>query len=127
MDLAEDGSEDGTSTPTKNEASTILPTTTEKPTDSNQKGTPTPDWRGTPSSKINSSDDEDTEDEEYRSTMLQWLGLDSDCKGMLHHEATVLAHHLWTLGIKAVPAFQQAVNEDPEVFIEAREPIKAAV
>jgi len=160
MDLAEDGSEDGTSTPAEKDAGTILPaptekeagttppaptekeagttppaptgkeagTTPEKPTDPKQKGTPKPDRPATPSSESSSSDDDDgTEDEEYVSCFLEWLGLDPDCKRMLDDETKMLAHHERKMGNKAVPIFQQEVNEDPELFIEARAQVTAAV
>jgi hypothetical protein len=147
MDLAEGGSEDGTSTPTEKDAGTVPPaptekdasttppaptgkeagTTPDKPTDPKQKGTPKPDQPATPGSESSSSDDDDTEDEEYVSCFLEWLGLDPDCKRMMDDETKMLAHHERKMGNKAVPIFQQAVNEDPELFIEARAQITAAV
>jgi hypothetical protein len=39
----------------------------------------------------------------------------------------MLAHHKRNLGSKAIPIFQQAVNEDPELCIEAQPQITAAV
>jgi len=72
MDLAQDGSEDGTSTPTENDAGTILPaptgkeagTTPENPTNPKPKGTPKPDRPATPGRESSTSDDNNTEDEE---------------------------------------------------------------
>jgi len=171
LDLAVDGSVDGTSTPAKDKAGTIPPaptekdsytippaptgkeagttppapnekeasrtppaltrkeagTTPEKPTDSKQKGTSKPDRPGSPSGKSSSSEDDDNEDEEYVSCFLEWLGLDPDCKRMLDDETKMLAHHERQMRIKAIPIFQQAVNEDPELFMEARTQITAAV
>jgi len=159
MDLAEGGSEDGTSTPTEKETGTVPPaptakdagttlpratgkeagttppaptskeagTTPDKPTDPKQKGTPKPDRPATPGSEGSSSEDDDTEDEEYMSCFLEWLGLDLDCMRMMDDEMKILAHHERTMGNKAVPIFQQGVNEDPELFTEARAQIKAAV
>ena len=126
MDLAEDGSEDGTSTPAEEEAGT----TPAAPTGKEAGTTPEkPDRPATPNSESSSSDDDDddTEDEEYVSCFLEWLGLDPDCKRMLDDETKMLAHHERKMGNKAVPIFQQAVNEDPELFIEARAQITAAV
>jgi hypothetical protein len=159
MDLAENGYEDRTSTPTEKDAGTVRPAPTEKeadtipraptkkeagttppaptwkeagmaldmPTNPKQKGTPKPDRPATPGSKSRSSDDDDTEDEEYVICLLEWLGHDPDCNRMLDNETKVLAHHVRTMGNKAVPIFQQAVNEDPELFTEARAQITAAV
>jgi len=159
MDLAEGVSEDGTSTPTEKDASTVPPaptekdagttppaptgneagttppaptgkdagTTPDKPTDPKQNGNPQPDRPATPSSESSSSNDDDTEDEEYVSCFLEWLGLDPDCKRMMDDETKMLAHHERKMGNKAVPIFQQAVNEDPELFTEARSQITAAV
>jgi len=147
MDLAEGGSEDGTSTPTEKGGGTVPPapteidagttppapageeagTTPDMPTDPKQKGTPKPDRPATPGTKISRSDDDDTEDEEYVSCFLECLGLDPDCKRMMDDETKMLAHHERKMVIKAIPIFQQAVNEDPELFTEARAPITAAV
>jgi len=125
MDLAEGGSEDGTSTPTEKDAGTVPPaptekdastvppaptekdtgttlpaptgeetsTTPDKPNDPKQMGTPKPDWHATPGSESSCSDDDDTEDEEYVSGFLEWLGLDPDCKRMMDDETKMLAHH----------------------------------
>ena len=46
---------------------------------------------------------------------------------MLDNETKMLAHHERKMGNKAVPIFQQAVNEDPELFTEARAQVTAAV
>jgi hypothetical protein len=159
MDLAENGSEDGTSTPTKKDAGTVLPEPTErdastippvpteketgttppaptgeqagitpdKPPNPKQKGTPKPDRPATPGSERSSSNDDNTEDEKYVSCFLEWLSLDPDCKRMLDDEMKMLAHHVRKLGNKAIPIFQQAVNNDPELFTEARAQITAAV
>jgi hypothetical protein len=103
MDLAEGGSEDGTSTstkkdagtvppvPTKKDTSTTLPaptgkedgTTLDKPTDHKQMGIPKSDPPSTSGSESCSPDDDDTEDEEYLSCFLELLGLDPDWKRML--------------------------------------------
>jgi len=61
------------------------------------------------------------------SCFLHWLGLDPDCMRMLDDETKMLAHHVRKMGNKAVPIFQQAVNEDPELFVEARVQITAAM
>ena len=147
MNLADDGSEDGTSTPTEkdagtippgpteNEARTTLPATTgkeagttpEKPTNPKQRGTPKPDQPATPGSKSSSSDDDNTEDEEYVSSFLEWVGLNLDCKRMLDDETKMLAHHETKIGNKAVPILQQALNKDPELFTEAQAQITVAV
>jgi len=146
MDLAKDGSEDGTSTPAENDASTKPPaptgkeagttraaptktvasttlaaptgqdagTTPEKPTHSKQQDTLMPDWPATPSSDRRSSDDDNsTEDEEYMSCFIEWLGLDSNCKIMLDDETKMSAHHEQTMGNKAIHIFQYTVNTDP--------------
>jgi len=146
IDLAEGGSEDGTSTPTEKDAGTVPPATTEigagttppaptgeeagttpdKPTDPKQKGTPKPDRPATPGSESSCSDDDDTEDEEYVRCLLEWLDLDPDCKKMMDYEMKMLAHHERKMGNQAVHIFQQAVNEDPELFTEARAQITAA-
>jgi hypothetical protein len=147
MDLAKGESGDTTSTPTKKEASMVPPaptkkdagttppaptrneagTTPAKPTDPTQKGTPKPDWPATPGSESGSSDDNDTQDEEYVSCFPEWLGLDPDCKRMMDDETKMLAHRERKIENKAVPIFQQAVNEDPELFTEPRAQIPAAV
>jgi hypothetical protein len=121
--------------PTEKDAGTVPPaptgkeagTTPDKPTDPKQKGTPKPDRPATPGCESSSSDDDDTEDEEYVSCFQEWLCLDSDCKRMLDDEMKMLAHHERKMGNKAIPIFQQAVNEDPELFTEARTQITAAV
>ena len=147
MDLAEDGSEDGTSTPsdrdagtappvpTERDAGTILPAVTgkeagktpEKSTDPKQKDPPKPFRRATPDSESSSFDDDTTEDEEYMSCFLDWLGLDPNCKRMLDDETKMLAHHERRMGNKAVPIFQQVVNEDPKWLIEARAQVTAVL
>jgi hypothetical protein len=147
MDLAKGGSEDGTSTPTEKDAGTVplapseqdastttpaptgqaAGTTPDKPTDLKQKGTPEPDRPTTPSSECSSSDEDYTEDEEYVGCSLKWLGLDPDCKRMMDDETKMLAHHERTMANKAVPIFQQAVNEAPKLFTEARTHITAGV
>jgi hypothetical protein len=63
---------------TENKANSTLPAPTgkvagmipDKPTNSKQKGTPKPDLAATASSESGSSDDYDTEDEEYVSCFL---------------------------------------------------------
>ena len=113
-------------TPTEKVAATTPPaptgkqagTTSEKPTYPKRKGTPKPDRPAIPGSESKSSDDDDTEDEEYVSCFLQWLSLDPDCKRMLDDETKMLAHHERKMGNKALPIFPQAVNEEPELFSE---------
>jgi len=118
-------------TPVEIEASTILPTekeagtTPEKPIDPKQKGTPKPDWPATPSSS--DDDDDNSEDEEHVCCFLLWLGLDLDCKRMLNDETKILGSHERKVGNEAVPVFQQAVSEDPELCIEAWAQSTAAV
>jgi len=88
MDLAEDGCEDVISTPTEKHAGTIPPASTgkkagtsrEKRTDHKQKGTPQPDRPATPGSGSISSDDDNTEDDQSVSCVLEWLRLNPDCK-----------------------------------------------
>jgi hypothetical protein len=121
--------------PTEKEAGTTPPALTgkeagmtpDKPTDPKMKGTPNPDRPSTPSIESSSSDDDDTEDEEYISCFLEWLGLDPDCKRMLDDETKMLAHHERRMGNKAVPIFQQVVNEDAKLFRKARAQITTAV
>jgi len=147
MDMAEDGSEDGTSTPTERDADTALPAptekdactippaptgkeagiTAEKPTDPRQTATPKPDRPATHSSESSSSDDDNPEEEEYVSCFLEWLGLNPDCKRMVDNETKMLAHHTRKMGNKAVPIFQQAVNDDRDLLIEARPQVTAAL
>jgi len=45
---------------------------------------------------------------------------------MLDDETNILAHHKSQMGNNAIPIFQQAVNENPELFIEAQTQIAAA-
>jgi hypothetical protein len=147
MDLAEGGSEDGTSAPTEKDAGTVPPaptekddgttppapigneagTTPDKPTHPKQKGTPIPDRPATLGSESCGSDDDDTRDDEYVSCFLEWLGLDPDCKRIMDDKTKMLAHHERQIGNKAVPIFQHALSEDPELFTEARAQITAAV
>jgi hypothetical protein len=145
VDLAEDGSEDGTSTPVEKDPGTLPPapskteagmippvptkieagTTPEHPTGPKQNGTPIPVLPATPSSESTSSDD-DTE-EEYVSGFVELLGPNAKCKRMMDDKTRMLAHHRTKTVNKAIPIFQQVVNEDPELFIEARAQITAAV
>jgi len=46
---------------------------------------------------------------------------------MMDYETKMLAHHKRKMGNKAVPIFQQAVNENPELFTEARAQNTAAM
>jgi hypothetical protein len=46
---------------------------------------------------------------------------------MMDDETNMLAHHERNMGNEGVPIFQQAVNEDPELFTEARARITATV
>jgi len=171
IDLTEDRSEDGTSTPSVNDAGAIPPapiekdagmipppstekatsmippaptvnevgtppaaptgketsTTPQKPTDPKQKGTPKPDRPATPGGDSSSSDDQDSVDDEYSSHFLHLLSIDPDCRRMLDDETKMLAHHERNMGYNAVPIIQQALNEDPKLFTEARALIPAAV
>jgi len=159
MDLAKDGSEDGTSTPTEKyagtappvpseqdaatippaptgkDAATIAPpptgkeagTTPQRPTNPMQKGTPNTDQYATPGSKNSSSDNDNTEVDQYVSCFPEWLGLDPDCKRMLDDEIKMLAHHGRNMGNKAIHIFQQAVNSDPELFVETQAQVTAAL
>jgi hypothetical protein len=146
MELAEGGSDIGTSTPAENDAITVPPaptekdarttppastgnqaiTTPDKPTDSQQKGTPTPDRPATRGSESSRSDN-DTKDEEYMSCFLEWLGLDPDCKRMMHHKTTMLAHHKRKMANQGITLFEHVVNNDLELCTEARPHITAAV
>jgi len=145
MDLAANGSEDGSSTPTEIDASmappaptdkdsgTILPaptgkeagTTPEKPTNRTQMDTPKPDRPATPDSDSSSSDHNNTEDGEYVSCSLEWRGHNPDCKRMLDNETKMLAHHKGKMENKAVPIFQHTVNKDPELCVHARAQVTA--
>jgi len=93
--------------------------TPEQPTDPMQNCTPMSDQPATPSSKSSSSDNNDTEYEEYVSCFLESLGLNQNCKRMLNDDTKIFAHHNEKMGNNAVPIFQQAVKEDPKLFIEA--------
>jgi len=195
MDLAEDGSEDATSSPAKEEAGTITPertegetnttqttpaeeeactippaptekdastippeptkrvtgttppasteteavttppvparketgTTLQQGTNPTQKGTPKRDRPATPCSEISTSDDDDgTEDQGYVSCFSEWLGLNPDSKRMLVDETKMLAQNERNMGNKAIPIFQQVVNEDPELITVACAQVTAA-
>jgi len=91
-----------------------------KPVDPNQKGTPNPHRLATPSDSSSCSDHDMTEDEEYVSCFLEWLRFDLDSKRVLDDEMMMFAHHERKMGSKAILFIQQAVNEDPELVIEAR-------
>jgi hypothetical protein len=113
MDLAEGGSEDGTSTPTEKGACTVTPAPTEKdasttppapsakkpgmtpekPTEPKQKGTTKLDHPATPGSESSSSDDDDTKDAEYMNGFLEWLRVDPDYKRTMDDETKTVAHH----------------------------------
>ena len=84
-----------------------------------------PASRGSESSS--SDNDDGTEDEEFMSCFLDWFSLDHDCKRILDDETKMLAHHERRIRNKAVPIFQQAVNEDPELCVEAWAQIMAAM
>jgi len=93
-----------------------------------EKPTPQPDRPATPSCESNSSSSsDDTEDEGYVSCFLKLLSLDLYCKRILHDEMKMLAHHKRKIGNKAIPIFQQAVNEDSELFMEAWAQIALAI
>ena len=59
--------------------------------------------------------------------LLEWVGRNADCNSMLVDETKVLAHHERKIVSKALPIFQQGVNEDPKLCIEAKAQITAAV
>jgi len=102
--------------------------TPEKPTNPMQKGTPKADQPASQNSDSSSSDEDDnTDDKEYLTCSQEWLGLDSNRKRMLNDVRNMLAHHERTMRKKAVSIFQQAVYQDPKVFIEARAQITAGV
>jgi len=115
-------------TPIKTEPSMIPPTgsTPEKPPDLKHKAAQKPDWPATPSSRSWNSNG-NTEDKEYVSWFLEWLGLDLDCKRMLDDQIKMWAHHERQMVNKAIPILQQAVNEDHELCIEDRAQITAVV
>jgi hypothetical protein len=47
------------------------------------------------------------------------LGLDPDCKRMFDNETKMLVHHVCKMWNKAIPIFQQVVNQDHVLFKEA--------
>jgi len=108
--------------PTRKEAGM----TPEKPTNSTQNGTAKPDLPATASSKRSSSDD-NTEGVDDTSWFLVLLSLDPDYIRMLDDERKLLAHHERDLRNKAIPIFQWAVHEDPQLIIEARAQITVAI
>lgn len=59
--------------------------------------------------------------------ILEWLGLNPDCKRMLNDETKTLETHQSPMRNKAILIFQQAVNEDPKLLIEAQVQIPRAV
>jgi hypothetical protein len=126
MDLADDRSEEGTTTSSETDAGTVPPVPTEKdpytmppalitkeasttlpapigkeasatadkPTNHKGKQTAKHDWPAMSGSDCRSSDDDDTDDEQYISCFQKWLGVDLDCKGRLRDETTMSAHHV---------------------------------
>jgi len=46
---------------------------------------------------------------------------------MLNDEMKMLAHHERKMGNQAIPIIQRAVNEDPELYIEAQAWVTAAL
>jgi hypothetical protein len=147
MNLAKDQLEDGTSSPNMTDSGTITPAPTEKeasttppastcneagmtadkPTNPKHKGTRKPDQPPTTISNSSNSNDGDTEDEQYLSYILEWIGLDPDFKRMLDDESKMLAHYNRILGNKAIPMFQYAVMDNAELFTELWEQISAAI
>jgi len=113
-------------------ACTIPPTvyqatvTPAMPTDHKLKGSPKANLPATPGCESNSSDD-DPEDAEYVSCLLELLGLNLDCKRMLHDQTKMFAHNKTIVGNNAIPIVQQAENEDPEVYKEVRAQLTAAL
>jgi len=135
-DLAEDGSEDETSTPTKKNAGSMPPAPTEKDADT-MPAVPTeneavitlrtPTWNegGTASEKSTeperkvtpqpdqpatpgseSSSSDDDTKGQYMSCFTQWLGLDLGCKKMSDYKTKMLAHHERRMESTTVPIFQ---------------------
>jgi hypothetical protein len=58
---------------------------------------------------------------------LESISLDPNCNRILDDKSKMLKHHEWILHNKVLPIFQQAVNEDARLNIEARAQITAAV
>jgi hypothetical protein len=58
---------------------------------------------------------------------IVWLRLNRDSQGMLDDKMKMSAHYERTPCNNAEFIFQQAVNEDPELFDEAQAQITAAV
>ena len=147
MDLAKDGAGNGTGIPAEIDTSTILPAPTdthapqtqpactaketrmtpEKPTNPMQKGTPKPYQPATPNNESSSRNHNDTEDKDFVSFFLEWIGLDPNCKRMIDDEMTMSAHYLRNMGYKAVPNIQQAVDEDSKLIIDIWGNITAAM
>jgi hypothetical protein len=135
--LAENESDDGTSTPvpketcmilltpTDNKARTIPPTgkgagtTSQMSTNPELKDTPKPNWPATPSSKSSSFAD-DTEDKQYMSCFVDWHSFELDYTRMLGDETKMLAHHERTMGNEAIHIFQHTDHNDAELVIDAR-------
>jgi hypothetical protein len=84
-----------------------------------KQGTPKPDPPSTPKSDSGSSDDHDSQADEYVSLFQGCLGLDPDCKRMFDNETKMLVHHVCKMWNKAKPIFQQVVNQDHVLFKEA--------
>jgi len=59
----------------------------------------------TPSSETSGYEDDDTEDEQYVSCLLEWLGLNLDCKRFLQNANNILVHHNKILMNKAISIF----------------------
>lgn len=100
---------------------------TERPIDSKENGTRQPDWPATLDSKSSRSENNENEDKEYLSCIMDWLRLDPDCKRMFDNMTMILAHNERFIGNKSMPLFQQARNEDPELWTLAWSHITAAI
>ena len=128
MDMAEDGSWDRIHDSPKHEASTISttpiqklaktvsPTTAKAETgmtpakaiNSKQRDTQIADQPATSSSNSSSADNE-IEDKERVSNLLERLGLDPDCKIILEYGTTILTYHKGKMGHEVILIIQYAL------------------
>jgi len=70
------------------------------------------DMLATPSREGDSFDD-NTDDEEHMRCFIGSLNLALRSQSTLDHETLMFPHYERTMGNKAVPIFQQVVNQDP--------------
>jgi len=120
---------------TSKEASTSPPVTRltetgrtpELPTNLKEKGACKPGQTTTLSSKRSSSNDHDTEDKDYVSSILELLRLDLKCKIMLDNKRKMLAHRERILGDQAIPFVIQVVHNHPQLFTEAQAQMTVAI